>query len=131
MVVDGQVVCQVRMDRYRLHPDDTLLILNLVASTESFKSGETWSPLCLPQFDSTGFLHAYVSYLSEDCPACLLLLTVNKDIFYPLSEAKQRLVRNYHQTACAFLCSQAPNCDYFCDERLEADSCFVTSGFEF
>lgn len=93
LIVDGKIICQIRMDRYRLHPFDALLVLNLVASTESFKSGENWTPICLPQFDSSGFLHAYVSYLSDDCQACLLLLTVHNDVFHSLSEAKQKFVR--------------------------------------
>lgn len=41
---------------------------------------------------SSGFLHAHVSYLSDDCQACLLLLTVDHDLFFVLSEAKQRIV---------------------------------------
>jgi len=90
--MDGKVVCVVRMGRFHLDPLDGLLVLNLVASSESFKSGQHWAPLCLPQFDPSGFLHAYVSYLSEDCPACLILLSVNKEIFIQLRDAKQALV---------------------------------------
>lgn len=33
-----------------------------------------------------------MSYLSDDCQACLLLLTVDHDLFFVLSEAKQRIV---------------------------------------
>lgn len=43
-------------------------------------------------FVFSGFLHAHVSYLSDDCQACLLLLTVDHDLFFVLSEAKQRIV---------------------------------------
>lgn len=40
----------------------------------------------------SGFLHGHVSYLSDDCQACLLLLTVDRDVFFTLSEAKQKIV---------------------------------------
>lgn len=63
----------------------------MVDCSESFKSAESWTPICLPKFDSDGFLHAHVSYLSEDCQACLLLLSVEKDDFFILSEAKQKI----------------------------------------
>ncbi len=36
-------------------------------------------------------MHAHVSYLWDDCPACLVLLTVDRDIFFDLSEAKSRI----------------------------------------
>ena len=37
-------------------------------------------------------MHAHVSYLTEDCPACLLMLTVERDAFFELSAAKQKIV---------------------------------------
>lgn len=67
------------------------LIFNLVDCSESFKSAESWTPICLPKFDPDGFLHAHVSYLADDCQACLLLLSVEKDVFFTLSEAKQKI----------------------------------------
>lgn len=77
------------MKKYFIHPADLHLIQNLVDSSESFKMVESWTPICLPKFDSNGFMHGHVSYLSEDCQACLLLLTVDRDVFHTLSDAKQ------------------------------------------
>ena len=77
------------MKKFVIHPADLHLIQNLVDSSESFKTGESWMPICLPRFDSSGYMHAHVSYLAEDCQACLLLLTVDRDVFFTLSEAKQ------------------------------------------
>ena len=77
------------MKKFFIHPADLHLILNLVDSSESFKTAESWTPICLPKFDSNGFMHGHVSYLAEDCQACLLLLTVDRDVFFTLSEAKQ------------------------------------------
>lgn len=37
-------------------------------------------------------MHAHVSYLSEDSPVCLFMLTVERDIFFKLSEARQKIV---------------------------------------
>ena len=37
-------------------------------------------------------MHAHVSYLTENCPACLLMLTVERDAFFELSAAKQKIV---------------------------------------
>lgn len=40
------------MKKYSLQVSDIHLILNLVNSTESFKTAESWTPICLPMFDS-------------------------------------------------------------------------------
>lgn len=92
LIGNNQLISFVRMGKYSLHPIDMHIIFNLIDSTESFKMAESWTPICLPKFDPSGFLHAHVSYLSDDCQACLVLLTVDKDIFFTLSEAKQKLV---------------------------------------
>lgn len=100
LIGNNQLISFVRMEKYYLHPIDMHIIFNLIDSTESFKVAESWTPICLPNFDPSGFLHAHVSYLADDCQACLVLLTVDKDIFFTLSEAKQKLVeklrRNGH-----------------------------------
>ncbi|KAJ1530529.1 hypothetical protein ONE63_005419 [Megalurothrips usitatus] len=99
LVGGNQLVTLIRMKNFFLHPADLHLILNLVNSSESFKAAESWTPICLPKFSSDGFLHAHVSYLAEDCQACLLLLTVDPDLFFPLSEAKQKIVEKLRRAS--------------------------------
>lgn len=89
LLANNQLVTLVRMKKCFIHPADLHLIQNLVSSSESFKTAESWTPICLPKFDANGFMHGHVSYLSEDCQACLLLLTVDRDVFFTLSEAKK------------------------------------------
>ena len=40
----------------------------------------------------SGFMHAHVSYLVEGSPVCLFMLTVERDIFFALSEARRKIV---------------------------------------
>ena len=40
----------------------------------------------------SGFMHAHVSYLIEGSPVCLFMLTVERDIFFALSEARRKIV---------------------------------------
>ncbi len=99
LVASNQLVTLARMKKYLLHPADLHLVLNLVNSTGSLRhSGESWIPLCLPRFDSSGFLHAHVSYLAEDSDACLLLLTVERDAFFQLAEARQRILQSLEKS---------------------------------
>ena len=54
-----------------IHPHDLLLLVNLVRSNESFRQAETFTPVCLPHFNPTAFLHAYVQYLHVVSSSCL------------------------------------------------------------
>ncbi|BES90843.1 Trafficking protein Mon1 [Nesidiocoris tenuis] len=91
LVANNRLIALARKRKYSMCPSDLHLILNMVAASESFKTAESWTPICLPQFNANGFLHGHVSYLTEDCDACLLLLTVDQDIFFQLSEAKKKI----------------------------------------
>lgn len=92
LIAENQLVTLVRMKKYYIHPGDLHLVFNLINSSESFKHSESWTPLCLPKFDNSGFLHAHVSYLSDTCPACLVLLTADRNAFFSLSAAKAKVV---------------------------------------
>lgn len=47
-----------------------------------------------------GYLYAHVSYLSDDCQACLLLLSVDPNVFFTLSDAKRRITDKLRSTKC-------------------------------
>nr|CAG4640753.1 EOG090X03TW [Eulimnadia texana] len=92
LIGKSQLISFVRMKKHFLEPEDLHLLINFVNSSETFKTAEGWTPICLPRFDSSGFLYAHVSYLSDDCQSCLVFLTTNRDSFFALSEAKQKIV---------------------------------------
>ncbi|XP_017773543.1 PREDICTED: vacuolar fusion protein MON1 homolog A [Nicrophorus vespilloides] len=100
LLANNKLITLVRMKKYAIHPADLHLIFNLVQASESFKTVESWTPLCLPRFDASGFLYGHVSYLAEDCQACLLLLTVERDVFFTLSEAKHKIVEKMRRANC-------------------------------
>jgi hypothetical protein len=55
LIADNKLITLVRMKKYFIHPADLHLIFNLVSSTEAFKLAESWTPICLPKFDSRYF----------------------------------------------------------------------------
>ncbi|EDW29029.1 GL18636 [Drosophila persimilis] len=100
LIANNKLIALVRMKKYSIHPADLRLIFNLVECSESFKSSENWSPICLPKFDMNGYLHAHVSYLADDCQACLLLLSVDRDAFFTLAEAKAKITEKLRRSHC-------------------------------
>lgn len=109
LIANNKLIALVRMKKYFIHPADLRLIFNLIECSESFKSAESWTPICLPKFDSSGFLHAHVSYLAEDCQACLLLLSIEKEVFFVLSEAKRKITDKLRRSNCLEAINEAMN----------------------
>ncbi|XP_024022566.1 vacuolar fusion protein MON1 homolog isoform X3 [Morus notabilis] len=82
----GQVICLVGAQKASLHPDDMLLLANFVMSSESFRTSESFSPICLPRYNAMAFLYTYVHFFDED--TYLMLLTTNSDAFYHLKDCR-------------------------------------------
>uniref|UniRef100_A0A1A9WMB6 Vacuolar fusion protein MON1 homolog n=1 Tax=Glossina brevipalpis TaxID=37001 RepID=A0A1A9WMB6_9MUSC len=75
LIINNQLITMVRMKKYSINPADL-------------------------RFDENGFMHAHVSYLSENCQACLLLFSVDKDDFLDLSAIKKRITEKLERTQC-------------------------------
>eukprot|EP00516_Mucochytrium_quahogii_P002482 CAMPEP_0203765480 /NCGR_PEP_ID=MMETSP0098-20131031/18437_1 /ASSEMBLY_ACC=CAM_ASM_000208 /TAXON_ID=96639 /ORGANISM=" , Strain NY0313808BC1" /LENGTH=485 /DNA_ID=CAMNT_0050661737 /DNA_START=37 /DNA_END=1491 /DNA_ORIENTATION=- len=91
LFADCKLVTHVSAKRHPLQASDLLLMINFVNKAKQLRSQETWTPLCLPGFNSTGFLHAYASFVSKSI--CLLLLSSGEslDQFHFCSEAKAKI----------------------------------------
>ncbi|KAL2914445.1 Vacuolar fusion protein mon1 [Polyrhizophydium stewartii] len=85
-----KLVTFLRPRNYTIHPSDVSLLLNMILSSSAFRTVESWTPVCLPQFNNRGFLHAYVCFLSAD--VCLALLSAEKDAFFALSAYKRAVL---------------------------------------
>jgi len=100
LIVDNQLVTMVRPKKFSLHPSDLHLIFNLVSASTAFQTAESWTPICLPRFDNSGYLYAHVSYLDDNCPACLLLLSTDRNAFFTLSECKMKIMERLEKHKC-------------------------------
>lgn len=87
-----QLVAVVRMKGIALHPSDLHILINLVECNPSFRNADNWIPICLPHFNDTGFVHAFISYLWEGSPACLILLSVERSAFDALRSVSASIV---------------------------------------
>ncbi|QCD88191.1 Vacuolar fusion protein MON1 [Vigna unguiculata] len=88
-----KVISLVGAQKDSLHPDDILLLANFVMSSESFRqvelTSESFSPICLPRYNPSAFLYAYIHYFDDD--TYLVLLTTNSDAFYHLKDCRIRV----------------------------------------
>lgn len=95
IVADSRLVAVIRPRRHSLHPPDLHLIFSMLYNTQTFSkgSGEHWVPICLPKFNSTGFLYAYIHFFSPPDVA-LVLISADKNAFFELQGVKEKVVQD-------------------------------------
>ncbi|KAG2219483.1 hypothetical protein INT45_010403 [Circinella minor] len=89
IVANGRLVTLLRPRRHSLHPSDLHLLFNMLTGSTTFHTAESWTPLCLPKFNSKGFLHAYICYIAKD--VSIVMISTDKDRFFELSEWKSSI----------------------------------------
>lgn len=108
IVAGGKLVNVVRPKKHSLHPGDLQLIFNMIFEADGVKAGggDSWIPICLPGFNSTGYLYMYVSFLDlhdnlpqddkdivKDDAVAIILISADKESFFVLREMRNSLVQ--------------------------------------
>jgi vacuolar fusion protein MON1 len=126
IVAGGRLVSVIRPKKHSLHPSDLQLIFNMLFEAEGIKAGggESWIPLCLPNFNANGYLYMFVSFLNlapphltpptpieaqtpkEDAIA-IILISANKESFEPLRRMKNYLIHELTRTRTLHLIQEA------------------------
>lgn len=97
--MNEEVLSHVRLSQHKLPNRDINLLLSTISF--QFKSGiqedsaELWVPLCMPNFNDSGFLYAYVRTFEikdYDEPLSLILVGANKNSFFDLKQVGQYIV---------------------------------------
>lgn len=112
IVAGGKLVSVIRPRRHSLHPSDLHLVFNMLFESGGVKAGggENWIPLCLPAFNSQGYLYMYVSFLdrisggqtdslgSQNDPpqseeVAMILIGADRESFYELKQMREDVAR--------------------------------------
>ncbi|KAJ5380722.1 Vacuolar fusion protein mon1 [Penicillium cataractarum] len=106
VVAGGRLVSVVRPKKHSLHPGDLQLLFNMIFEADGIKAGggESWVPVCLPGFNSSGYLYMYVSFLnlrgnlddnediSKDESVAIVLISPDKESFFEMQGMRDSLV---------------------------------------
>lgn len=68
-------IVQPTFAAHQLRPSDLTILLNFIASQPGLTNSELWFPVCLPRFNSSGFLYTYTSCLDEETKLSLVLIS--------------------------------------------------------
>ena len=93
IVADQRLISVVRPKRHSLHPPDLQLLFSMLFNSATFRDGsEHWTPICMPKFNSKGFLHAYINFFEPEI--CVVLISANKDAFFEMREMAASVIAN-------------------------------------
>ncbi|KAI3110704.1 hypothetical protein CBS147333_4566 [Penicillium roqueforti] len=106
LVAGGRLVSVIRPKKHSLHPGDLQLLFNMVFEADGVKAGggESWIPVCLPGFNSSGYLYMYVSFLdirddietsaeiTKDESVAIVLISPDKEAFFEMQGMRDALV---------------------------------------
>lgn len=106
VVAGGRLVSVIRPKKHSLHPGDLQLLFNMIFEADGVKAGggESWIPVCLPGFNSGGYLYMYVSFLDlrndvdededilKDESVAIVLISPDKESFFEMQGMRNSLV---------------------------------------
>lgn len=105
LVYEGKLVCFVRSKSHLLSNNDINTLLSTVAqgneATQSTQEPDLWVPICLPDFNDSGFLHCYsrlffLENLSK--PITLLLISGNKNSFFDMKQSANFIIAKINKS---------------------------------
>lgn len=56
----------VKQKKAEVKPDDILLLINLLHSSQALRASESWVPVCLPGISPEGFVYAYIYFYTKN-----------------------------------------------------------------
>ncbi|GLB38308.1 putative trafficking protein Mon1 [Lyophyllum shimeji] len=107
LVAEGKVITLIRPRKHSIHPADIHIVMNTVHSPSVLNSpaSSAWIPLCLPKFNPSGFVNAYISFLRRDGGD---LVHQESTVAYT-SEAVDPVEPSHTQSAAPMLATAAPS----------------------
>lgn len=68
LIAKDKVVTLIRPRKHSIHPADLHIILNTLHSPSILNSpaSASWIPFCLPKFNPSGFVNAFIAFLRKD-----------------------------------------------------------------
>ncbi|CAK7892281.1 vacuolar fusion protein Mon1p [[Candida] anglica] len=96
-----KILSAMKPKHHNLKNEDLKILLAMVSNQRqhSIQSNDTtedlWVPICMPYFNSGGFLYAFIKTIKLDSttPVTIVLLSGNKNSFFQMKEVSEHLVR--------------------------------------
>eukprot|EP00413_Alexandrium_margalefii_P024788 CAMPEP_0204555812 /NCGR_PEP_ID=MMETSP0661-20131031/29119_1 /ASSEMBLY_ACC=CAM_ASM_000606 /TAXON_ID=109239 /ORGANISM="Alexandrium margalefi, Strain AMGDE01CS-322" /LENGTH=277 /DNA_ID=CAMNT_0051562911 /DNA_START=15 /DNA_END=844 /DNA_ORIENTATION=- len=94
--------------QYKVHATDLTMIVNMVMSSASLRTGESWTPVCLAHLNDKAFAYAYISFVEDSEVGVVFLSTVSDgEQFYTISQQAAMVKRTLRVSGCLSLVEEA------------------------
>ncbi|KAJ6233050.1 hypothetical protein M0813_04334 [Anaeramoeba flamelloides] len=92
LLTDSGVIQLTQTKKKAISTHDLFLLQNF-SQDPAFRPNEIWSPLCLPDYNSKAFVHAYLNYIDKKQKICLLLISLDPTGFMDLKTQSEKVVK--------------------------------------
>jgi hypothetical protein len=111
LMAGHRVLAVVTNRQYRLHALDLLAIINLIMSSASLRTVESWTPVCLVHLNDKAFAYAYISFVEESDVGVVFLSTSSEgEQFYAISQQAATIKKTLKTSGCLAAVTEAISC---------------------
>ncbi|KAJ6229540.1 sand protein-related [Anaeramoeba flamelloides] len=96
LLTDSGIIHLTQTKKKPISTHDLFLLQNF-SQDPAFRPNEIWSPLCLPDYNSKAFVHAYLNYIDKKQKICLLLISLDPTGFMDLKTQSEKVVKTLTQ----------------------------------
>jgi vacuolar fusion protein MON1 len=93
----NQIIQMARSKNVLIDTRDILLLINFVNSSTSMRQSETWTPICFPFLNSSGYLYSYI-YFFEKSDISIIFICMSQDEFFECKKKKNLIEEKLKST---------------------------------
>ncbi|CAE8693545.1 unnamed protein product [Polarella glacialis] len=108
-VMAGQrILTAVSNRQFKLNALDLGMVVNMIMSSASLRTGESWTPVCLSRYNDKAFAYAYISFLEgSDVGVVFISMASDGEQFYAISQQAALVKKALQQPSCTDAIAEA------------------------
>lgn len=101
LMAGHRIISIVTNRQYKLSALDLSLLINLIMSSSSLRTAESWTPVCLANLNDKAFAYAYISFVEDTDVGVVFLSTAHDgEQFYAISQNATNIKRTLKVSGC-------------------------------
>jgi len=98
----GHRILSIVINRsFKVHAVDLSMVINMIMSSASLRTGESWTPVCLPHLSDKAFAYAYISFIEGTEVGVVFLSTLSDgEQFYTISQQAATVKKTLATSGC-------------------------------
>lgn len=100
LLVSNRVAAVSMLKTVDFSATDIAIAVNMVTASNALQQQESWTPLCLPDFNDQAFTYAYVNYIEPEIGVVCVSSSGDQDQFHKISEHFTELKNQMISSGC-------------------------------